>query len=67
MKSINENTILLIKARPKKIAETVLINEVVLGNVKLTPMVIVKVIIKKNKLPKVSKSLFTLVLKAKKL
>lgn len=58
---------LLIKAIVKNIAETVLINEVVLGNLKLTPMVIVKVIIKKNKLPKVSKSLFTLVLKTKKL
>lgn len=58
---------LLIKAIVKNIAETVLINEVVLGNLKLTPMVIVKVIIKKIKLPKVSKSLFVLALKAKKL
>ena len=66
MKSINENTTLLIKAIVKNIAETVLINEVVLGNLKLTPMVIVKVIIKKIKLPKVSKFLFALVLKAKK-
>lgn len=56
LKSINEKAILSNKAMKKKISETVLINDVVLGKLKFIPIVNVKVVIKKIKLPIVSKS-----------
>ena len=56
LKSINEKATLSNKAMKKKISETVLINDVVLGKLKFIPIVKVKVVIKKIKLPIVSKS-----------
>ena len=65
-KLVNEKTMLLNNAMAKKIPETVLTIAVVLGNLKFIPIVKTNVIVRKMILPAVNKSLFSLVLNAKK-
>lgn len=62
LKSVNEKIRLLKNAIAKNIIEIVLISDVVRGKSNLIPIVNVSVMIKKSKLPKVSKSLLKLTL-----